>query len=125
MRRINLLSGIIGCLIFILSCTSRNLNPPEVHFINPELNTFHDLKNDLNIEIDILDDQLVMEYKFWLESDSGFEYFLEEKKINKSSHKILYQFDLSNNINGDFSIHVEVKDNDGNKTYEIRKITII
>lgn len=125
MRRINLLSGAFWCLIFTFSCTSQDSNSPEVHFINPELNTVHDLSFDLDIEIDVSDDQMVMEYKFWLESDTGLEYFLEKKKVNKTNHKILYRFDLSNNLKEDFSIHLEVEDNDGNKTYKSIKITTL
>ena len=123
MRRINLLSGILWCLIFTLSCTSENSHSPEVNFINPELNSYHDLTHELEIEIDISDDFMIMEYKFWLESSSGFEIFSEEKKVNKDNYKILYRFDLSHNIKEYFSIHLEVKDNDGNKTYKSMKIS--
>lgn len=125
MRRINLLSGTFWCLIFFLSCTSQNSNSPKVHFINPEVSTFHDLSTNLLIEIDISDDELVKEYKFWLESETGFDYFYEKKKINKSNHKILYNFDLSTNINSNFSIHLEVKDNDGNKTHKELEISTL
>lgn len=124
MRRIDLLSGAFWCLIFTLSCTSQNSNSPEVHFINPELNTIHDLKTDLDIEIDISDDLMIMEYKFWLVSGSGFEYFFEEKKVNKNNYKILYNFDLSDNVKGNFSIRVEVIDNDGNKTNRKMNVSI-
>ena len=124
MRRISLLSGILWCLIFFLSCTSQKSDSPQVQFINPEVNTFHDLNNQLVVEADISDDVLVKEYKFWLESESGFEYFYEKKKINKPSHKILYNFDLHNNIMSNFSIHLEVKDDEGNKTHKEIKISV-
>lgn len=125
MRRINLLSGIFWCLIFTISCTSKNSSSPEVIFVNPSLNALHDLTHDLEVEIDISDDFMVKEFKFWLESESGFEYFAEEKKVNKDRYKILYRFDLSSNIKEDFSIHLEVKDNDGNKTYKSLKISTL
>jgi len=125
MRRINLLSGIFWCLIFLLSCTSQNSNSPKIHFVIPAVNTFFDFTQDLIIEIDISDEDLVMEYNFWLESDSGWEYFSERKKVNKNNHKILYRFDLSNNAKSDFSIHLEVVDNDGNKTYEKLKVSTL
>jgi len=125
MRRINLLSGALWCLIFTISCTSQGINPPEVQIINPKLNTVHDLASDLDIEIDVSDDQMVMEYKFWLESDTGFEYFLEKKKVNKDHYKILYSFDLSDNLKEDFTIHLRVEDNHGNQTYRSVKVTTL
>ncbi len=125
MRRINLLSGIFWCLIFTISCTSQKSNSPEVHFVNPELHTLHDLKKDLDIEIDISDDFMVRDYKFWMETNSGFEYFLDTKTVNQSNYKILYKFKLTSNIQGDFSIHLEVNDNDGNQTYKTMNISTI
>lgn len=124
MRRNNLLSGIFWCLIFTLSCTSKSSNSPEVHFINPELNTLHDHNLDLDIEIDVSDDIMIKEYNFWMETDSGFEYFRDYKKVNKSNHKILYTFNLSKNVSGKFSIHLEVSDEDNNKTYKSMAIEI-
>ena len=118
MRRINLLSGIFWCLIFMLSCTSTKSDSPVVHFIYPNVNTVHDLSKDLDIEIDISDDFMIKEYRFWLESGNGWEYYSEKKKLNKESYKILYKFDLSESISSDFSIHLEATDNDGNKTHE-------
>ena len=118
MRRINLLSGIFWCLILLLSCNTENSKSPKVHFVNPEVNSLYDFTTDLVIEIDITDDELIMEYNFWLESDSGWEYFSEKKKVNQDHYKILYRFDLSHNAKSDFSIHLEVVDNDGNKTHE-------
>ena len=125
MRRINLLSGIFWCLIFSLSCTRQDSNPPVVHFISPELNSFHDLKTDLIVEIDISDDKMIVEYQFWLESDSGFKYFYDKKIVNRHSHKVLYKIDLSENISSDISMHVEVIDNDGNKTHDSIKISTL
>lgn len=124
MRRIYLLSGIFWCLIFTLSCTPKKSNSPVVHFIYPNVNTIHDLNTDLNIEIDISDDFMIMEYRFWLESGNGWEYFSEKRKINKDSHKVLYKFDLSESINSDFSIHIEAIDNDDNRTHEQMVVTI-
>jgi len=125
MRRIDLPSGIFWCLIFILSCSSPHSESPEVHFINPELNTYHDLNSDLRVEIDISDDHMVKEYEFWMESESGFEYFLDNKAVNRSEYKILYRFDLSKNISGDFSIHLKVWDDEGNKTYKSMDIATL
>lgn len=125
MRRINLLSGIFWCLIFTLSCASNNSDSPEVIIVNPALNSLHDLTHDLDIEIDISDDLMIKEYKFWLESESGFEIFSEVKKVNKTNYKILYKFDLSRNIKEYFSIHLEVTDSDGNRTYKSLKISTL
>jgi hypothetical protein len=124
MRRINLLSGIFWCLIFTLSCTSKKSDSPVVHFVYPHVNTIHDLNEDLNIEIDISDDFMIMEYRFWLESGNGWEYYSEKKKVNKNNHKILYKFDLSESISSDFSIHLEAKDNDDNTTRKQINVTI-
>ncbi|MEM9548555.1 MAG: hypothetical protein AAGA77_21395 [Bacteroidota bacterium] len=124
MRRIDLPSGILWCLIFMISCSSPDSNSPEVSFIDPKLNAHHDLNTDLKIEIDISDDQMVKEYEFWMETHSGFEYFLDKKDVNQPQYKIQYRFNLSNNINGDFSIHLNVWDDDGNKTYESLEVSI-
>lgn len=123
MRKICPRSGIFWCLILILSCTSKHSISPHIDFVNPELNSLHDLRTDLEVEIDISDDMMILEYKFWLESESGFEFFYEKKEVNNSTHKILYRFDLSENINGDFSIRLEVKDDDGNKTERLLKVS--
>lgn len=123
MRRIDLLSGIFGCLFLLISCTSEKSDFPVVHFITPNVNTVYDFANDLDIEIDISDDSMITEYRFWLESNNGWEYFFEKKKVNKDNYKILYKFDLTLNINSDFSVHLEVIDDDGNRTHE--KIDII
>ena len=118
MRRHNLLSGIFWCLILMISCTSGGFESPEVHFVSPTLNASHDLDQDLNIEIDISDDEMIMEYSFWIESDSGFSYFRDQRNINKSHYKLMYTIDLSGSVSEDFSICMEVRDNDGNKTKE-------
>ena len=124
MRRINLLSGTFWSLIFILSCTPKKSNSPVVHFIYPNVNTVHDLKKDLNVEIDVSDDFMIMEYRFWLESENGWEYYSEKKKVNKESYKVLYKFDLSESISSDFSVHIEVIDNDDNRTYKHVDVSI-
>ena len=125
MRRIDPPSGIFWCLIFILSCASPNSNSPEVNFIAPKLNAHHDLNSDLKIEIDVSDDHMIKEYEFWMETQSGFEYFLDKKEVNRSQYTIQYRFNLSNNISGDFSIHLKVWDNEGNKTYKSMNVTIL
>lgn len=124
MRRINLLSGILWCLILILSCTTKKSEAPVVHFISPNVNTVHNLNYDLNIEIDISDDFMIKEYKFWLESGSGWEYYSEKEKVNKENYKLLYKFDLSESVDSDFSIHLEVIDNDENKTHEQMSVAV-
>ena len=123
MRRINLLLGIFWYLIFTLACTAKKSNSPVVHFISPTVDTVHDLNKDLNIEIDISDDFMIKEYRFWLESGNGWEYYSEKEKVNKDRHKVLYKFDLSESISSNFSIHIEVVDNDDNRTHE--EITVI
>lgn len=125
MRRIALLSGITWCLIFTLSCTSGNSHSPEVQFINPILHAQHDLKSDLIIEIDISDDEMIEEYTFWLESDTGFDYFRDKKVVQKSNYKIVYRFNLWNDFQSDFTIHLEVEDNDGNRTYKSQHISTL
>jgi len=125
MRRIDLLSGITWCLIFTLSCSSGNSHAPEVHFVHPKLHAQHDLKSDLIIEIDISDDQLVERYTMWLESDAGFDYFRDNKVVQKPNYKIVYRFNLWNNLQTDFSICLEVEDNDGNLTYKSHHISTL
>ncbi|MDF1699277.1 MAG: hypothetical protein P1U56_25705 [Saprospiraceae bacterium] len=124
-RRIDLLSGILGCLILLLSCDSQSSESPFIQFISPEINSIHDLTTELDVEIDIKDDFMIMEYRFWLVSDSGLEYFTDSKqKINQSNYTIHYVFDLSTNIDNDFTIHLEAIDNDGNKAHEKLKVSV-
>ena len=123
MRRIHLLSGIFWCLILLHSCTTGNSISPEVEFISPTIHSSHDLESKLDVEIDISDDEMITEYTFWLESEHGHMYFKDQKDINKSFYKLKYQFDLSDDIVSDFSIHMEVKDNEGNKTSKSLDIT--
>lgn len=125
MRRIDLLSGIFGCLIFLLSCSTSSSEMPSIHFISPQVDFIHDLNTDLEVEIEIIDDFMIAEYRFWLESASGLEYFAEQKeKINQSDYKLFYRFDLSNNISNDFSIHIEVIDSDGNKSHKEVEVSV-
>lgn len=124
MRRIDLLTGIVGCLFFLLSCTSQNFNSPIVQFITPTVDSVHDLSNELDIEIDLSDDSMLMKYKFWMESESGWEYFSEEKNINKTTHVVRYRFDLSNDLSTSFSLHIEAEDYDGNVTHEQLKVNV-
>ena len=123
MRRIDLLSGILWCLLLVSSCTSGISVSPEVLFINPSLDSHHNLELDLDVEIDISDDKMIMEYKFWLESENGLAFFIDEKKLDKSHYKLMYSFDLSGHNPGDFTIHMDVKDYDGNKTSKYIDIT--
>jgi len=102
----------------MLSCTTKKSDAPVVHFIYPTVNTVHDLYRDLNIEIDLSDDFMILEYRFWLESGNGWEYFSEKKVVKSSNYKVLYQFDLSESISSEFSIHIEALDNDDNRTHE-------
>lgn len=118
MRRIYLRSGIFWCLVFLMSCTSKKSEFPVVQFISPNVNSVHDLTHDLIIEIDISDDSMIMEYRFWLESNNGWEYFAENRKVNADHYKILYKFDISQNIETDFTVHLEAEDDDGNMTHE-------
>ena len=124
MRRICLLSGVLGCLVFLLSCTSKKSDFPVVHFISPNVDAVHDLSNDLDIEIDISDDSMIKEYRFWLESSNGWEYFAENREVNSDNYKILYKFDISQNITAKFSIHIEAQDDDGNVTHEEMDVLI-
>lgn len=124
MRRICLLSGVLGCLVFLLSCTTKKSNFPVVHFISPNVDEVYDLSNDLDIEIDLYDDSMIKEYRFWLESSNGWEYFAENRKVNSENYKILYKFDISQNITAKFSIHIEAQDDDGNVTHEKMDVLI-
>ena len=125
MRRINLLSGVCGCLIFLLSCSTSSTELPLIKFISPEVDTIHDLTTELEVEIDIFDDIMIEDYTFWLQSASGLEYYSEYKdNIKQSDFTLKYRFDLSKNINNDFTIHLKVSDNDGNTVHKQLKVTV-
>ena len=125
MRRNTLLSGVFGCLIFLLSCSTSSSEQPSIHFISPKVDFTHDLSTELEVEINIIDDYLIEEYRFWLQSASGLEYFSEhKKKIYQSDYTLKYRFDLSTNISNNFTIHLEVLDNDGNKVHKQLEVAV-
>ena len=118
MRRIHPLAGILCCLFSLLCCTPRQSDAPTVQFITPTVNSVHDLSSELEIEIDIFDDSMIEKYRFWLESDHGWEYYTDEKTVQKHTYKVHYTFDILSDITNNFSIHLEAKDDDGNVTHE-------
>ena len=124
MRRNCLLSStiLIWCLTLFISCNKATSDPPEIRFILPLTTTVLGANHLLQVEIDIWDDILIEEYEFELQSGSGFELYHEDLRINKESHKIEYQFDLSGNTATAYIISIKVKDSDGNKSNSVQEI---
>lgn len=118
MRRNYLESGILlfGCLIFLASCKKDVGSAPTIHFLSPVHAEHLDLDYAVSVDIDIRDNQEIDSYFIELKSETGFEYFREEKSVHKEYHRISYEFDLSSAKEHNFEIRVLVKDNDGNQT---------
>jgi hypothetical protein len=113
-----------GCLILFFSCQKQINNPPVITFLSPLPFQNLSLGDAVNVDIDIWDEHEIDSYKIFFTSQSGFEYFRDEKNIHKGFYHISYEFDLSTDIEQSFEITIKVKDNEGKSTKRSILITI-
>jgi len=97
-----------------MSCQKKSGSAPEIEFLNPFDTERLDLSEAISVSINIWDDINVEKYEIQLKSETGLEYFREEKLVNKDFHHVIYDFDLSSAQYQNFNITIWVTDNDGN-----------
>jgi len=97
-----------------MSCQKTSGNAPEIEFLSPFHTESLDLSEAISVSINIWDDINVDKYEIQLKSETGLEYFREEKYIYKDFHQVIYDFDLSSAQHQNFNINIWVTDNDGN-----------
>ena len=114
---------LIWCLTFLSSCNKNISNPPEIRFILPTSSTILGTNHILQVEIDIWDDILIDDYEIDLISHSGLKLYHDELIVNKESHKIEYEFNLSSSLASEYEIILTVQDSDGNKSTSRREIS--